>query len=119
MNTATPRPDSATARRVFLALVVAASVATYLPQPAFSQTDTESNPPRLPGQTITPDTKAKERDIERRAQEKVLQDRARERGATQQQQFQSDRDAATQRERAVQQNLDQQRLDILNNRDKP
>jgi len=108
------------ARRDFL-LLLAAGAASIWSMRALGQTETDENgkPIRLPGQTPTPDTKARERKAIERSHDQEIENRANQRAIEQQRQFQNDRAAAQQRENAVQQNFEQQRLDILNNRDKP
>lgn len=117
---AVPSNDADFARRNFLLLLSAGASWFLTTRLALSQTviDPNGNPIRLPGQALTPDIQYRERQSIERAQERTLQDRANARAAGQEQQFQNDRAAAQQRENAVQQNLERQRLDILNNRDK-
>jgi hypothetical protein len=108
------------ARRGLLLLLGAGAAWFLTARFAFGQTvtDPDGNPIRLPGQTLTPDTQYRERQSIEQSQERTLDNRANARAADQERQIQNDRAAAQQRENAVQQNLDQQRLDILNNRDK-
>jgi hypothetical protein len=114
------RDEAVRARRDFL-LLLAAGAASLWAMRALSQTETDENgnPIRLPGQTPTPDIKARERKAIERSHDQEIENRANQRAIEQQQQFQNDRAAAQQRENAVQQNFDRQRLDILNSRDKP
>ena len=114
------RNQAELARRGFLLLLGAGAAWFLTAHLAFGQTmdDANGNPIRLPGQTLTPDTQYRERQSIEQSRDRAIQDRANARATGQDQQFQNDRAAAQQRENAVQQNLDQQRMDILNNRDK-
>lgn len=115
------REDASAHTRRQLLFLLAAGAAWLWSAQAFGEGETDENgrPIRVPGETPTPDTRARERDAIERSRNRVIEDRARERDAIQQQQLQNDRAAAQQRENAVQQQFEQQRLDILNNRDKP
>jgi len=115
------REDAAVHTRRQLLFLLAAGAAWLWSARAFGQTETDDNgrPIRLPGETPTPETRAREREAIERSRNQVIEDRARERAIIQQQQQQQNRDAAIQRELDVQRNFEQQRLDILNNRDKP
>lgn len=112
--------DPELSRRGLLFLLTAGAAWLWSAR-AFGQAETDENgrPIRLPGETPTPETRAREREAIERSRDRAIEDRARERAIIQQQQQQQNRDAATQRERDVQRNFEQQRLDILNNRDKP
>ena len=114
------RNEAELARRGLLLLLGAGAACFLSAHLALGQTidDATGNPIRLPGQTLTPDTQYRERQSIEQSRDRTIQDRANARSAGQEQQFQNDRAAAQQRENAVQQNLDQQRMDILNNRDK-
>lgn len=107
-------------RRQLLFLLAAGAAWLWSAQ-AFGDGETDENgrPIRLPGETPTPDTRTREREAIERSRNDAIENRARERTIIQQQQQQQDRDAATQRELNVQRSFEQQRLDILNNRDKP
>jgi hypothetical protein len=115
------REESVVRTRRQLLFLLGAGAAWLWSVQAFGQTELDANgrPIRLPGETPTPDTKAREHDAIERSRNQVIENRANDRAVIQQQQFQNDRAAAQQRENAVQQNFDQQRMDILNNRDKP
>lgn len=115
-----PSNDADLARRAFLLLLGAGAAWCLTARLALGQTvtDENGNPIRLPGQALTPDIQYKERQSIERSRDLTIQDRANARAAEQERQFQNDRAAAQQRDNAVQQNMDQQRLDILNNRDK-
>ncbi len=117
---AVQRNEAELARRGLLLLLGAGAAWFLSAHLALGQTidDATGNPIRLPGQTLTPDIQYRERQSIEQSRDRTIQDRANARAAEQQQQFQNDRAAAQQRENAVQQNLDQQRMDILNNRDK-
>lgn len=115
------RPDEVLqTRRAFL-LLLAAGTVWFWSARALGQTvlDENGNPIRLPGQTPTPDTRARERNAIEQQRNRAIEDRARQRDNLQLQQQQQNRNDAIQRELNVQRNFDQQRLDILNNRDKP
>lgn len=114
------RNEAELARRSFLLLLGAGAAWFLTARFAFGQTltDPSGNPVRLPGQTLTPDIQYRERQSIEQSRDRTIQDRANARAADQERQTQNDRAAAQQRDNAVQQNLDQQRLDILNNRDK-
>lgn len=112
-------PNAGLARPLLLVLFLGAGLLAA-PRPVLPQElETNPNPVREPGQKITPETRAQEREVNRRIQDQQIQERTIQRNAIQRQQFENDRSAAQQRENAVQQQLDRQRLDILNNRDKP
>jgi hypothetical protein len=113
--------DAALTRRRLLMLFAAAAALAWSAQTALGQTelDENGNPIRLPGQTPTPDTRAREREAVEQSRDRALQNRAQQRTLEGQQQFQNDRGAAQQRESTVQRNFQQQQQDILNNRDKP
>jgi hypothetical protein len=81
-------------------------------------TDQNGAPVIAPGQTPTPELRARERAINQQNQQMMLQQRANERSTTGEQQFQQDRSQAQQRDNTIQQNFQQQQMDILNNRDK-
>jgi hypothetical protein len=115
------RPDEAAQTRRNFLLLLAAGAAWLWSVRALGQTelDENGNPIRLPGQTPTPDTRARERGAVEQQRNRAIEDRTRERDNLQLQQQQQNRNDAIQRELNVQRNFDQQRLDILNNRDKP
>ncbi|MGE5539926.1 MAG: hypothetical protein ACM30I_15015 [Gemmatimonas sp.] len=113
--------DPTVTRRAFLALVGAAAALAWSAGVSLSQTEVDENgrPIRLPGETPTPETRAREREAIEQQRSRALDDRARQRTLEMQQQQQQNIDAARQRDLDVQRNFEQQRLDILNNRDKP
>jgi hypothetical protein len=118
---AIPASDFAVSRRGLLMLLGAGAALAWSARMALGQTevDQNGNPIRLPGQTPTPNTRAREREAVDQQRNRVLQDRAQQRSNQGQQQFQNDRSSAQQRELNVQRNFDAQQRDILNNRDKP
>lgn len=112
-------PNAPPRRALLLVLFLSAGLLAA-PRPVVPQDlQTSPDPIQAPGQTLTPELKAQQRDANRNAQEQILRERAAERNALQRQQFENDRTNAQIRENRVQQQLDLQRLDILNNRDKP
>jgi hypothetical protein len=117
---AQPISPAVTPRGLLLLIAVAAALA--LSPHVFGQTralDSNGAPILAPGQTPTPRTQAQERGAVQQSRDRAIQNRAQQRSTESQRQFQNDRSAAQQRESTVQQNFEQQRLDILNNRDKP
>jgi hypothetical protein len=118
---AADRQEAERQTRRQLLFLLAAGAAWLWSAQAFGEgeTDEDGRPIRLPGETPTPDTRAREREAIERSRNDAIENRARDRSVIQQQQQQQNRNDAIQRELNVQRNFDQQRLDILNNRDKP
>ena len=113
--------DATVTRRGLLILLGAGTMLVWSAARALSESPLDANgaPILLPGQTPTPQTNARQREAVQQSQDRAIQNRAQQRTLEGQQQFQNNNAAAQQRDLNVQRNLDAQRLDILNNRDKP
>src|SRR5690242_16859278 len=90
------RPDEAAQTRRNFLLLLAAGAAWLWSAQVLGQTevDENGNPIRLPGQTPTPDTRARERGAIEQQRNRAIEDRARQRDMIQMQQQQQNRNDA-------------------------